>query len=98
MRENTKLFNKDFSLIIIGQIISLIGNAILRFTLPLYLLDTTGSATLFGSILAIAMIPSILLSPFGGMIADRVNKRNIMIILDFLTAAIMLVFWNYVVW
>ncbi|KAJ48746.1 hypothetical protein CTM_04280 [Clostridium tetanomorphum DSM 665] len=92
MRENTKLFNKDFSLIIIGQIISLIGNAILRFTLPLYLLDTTGSATLFGSILAIAMIPSILLSPFGGMIADRVNKRNIMIILDFLTAAIMLVF------
>ncbi|WP_248476964.1 MFS transporter [Tepidibacter aestuarii] len=86
------LFNKDFSLIVIGQIISLMGNAVLRFTLPLYLLETTGSSTLFGSILAIAMIPTILLSPFGGMIADRVNKGNIMIILDLLTAVIMLVF------
>jgi len=92
MNENIKLFNKDFSLIVIWQIISLMGNAILRFVLPLYLLDISGSSTLFGSILAISMIPSILLSPFGGMIADRVNKRNIMIILDFLTAVIMLAF------
>lgn len=92
MNENIKLFNKDFSLIVIGQIISLMGNAILRFVLPLYLLDISGSSTIFGSILAISMIPSILLSPFGGMIADRVNKRNIMIILDFLTGVIMLAF------
>ncbi|MEJ8555096.1 MFS transporter [Tepidibacter sp. Z1-5] len=92
MRENTELFSKDFSLIVIGQIISLMGNAVLRFTLPLYLLDTTGSSTLFGGILAIAIIPTILLSPFGGMIADRVNKRNIMIILDLLTAIIMIAF------
>ena len=35
----TKLFRRDFTLVVIGQIISLFGNAILRFALPLYLLD-----------------------------------------------------------
>ena len=34
----TKLFRRDFTLVVIGQIISLFGNAILRFALPLYLL------------------------------------------------------------
>ena len=34
-----KLFTKDFTLVVIGQIISLFGNAALRFALPLYLLD-----------------------------------------------------------
>ena len=41
MRE--KLFHRDFTLVVIGQIISLLGNAVLRFVLPLYLLDITGS-------------------------------------------------------
>ena len=35
-------------------------------------------------------IPAILLSPIGGIVADRVNKRNIMVILDFFTAAVIL--------
>ena len=38
------------------------------------------------------MIPTVLLSPFGGLLADRVNKRNIMVILDFTTAAVIAVF------
>ena len=43
----TKLFRRDFALVVIGQIISLFGNAILRFALPLYLLRETGSSPLF---------------------------------------------------
>ena len=89
---NSKLFNKDFTLVIIGQIISLFGNAIIRLALPLYLLDLTGSATLYGTALACSMIPMILLSPIGGIIADRVNKRNVMVILDFSTAALLVLF------
>lgn len=87
-----KLFSKDFTLVIIGQIISLFGNAVIRFTLPLYLLNLTGSSTLYGTVMACAFIPTILLSPVGGIIADRINKRNIMVILDFLTAAVILLF------
>lgn len=87
-----KLFTKNFTLMVLGQIISLFGNSILRFTLSLYVLDTTGSAAIFGTILAISMIPTVLLSPFGGILADRVNRRNIMVILDYITSALIISF------
>lgn len=89
---NQKLFSKDFTLVVIGQIISLFGNATLRFALPLYLLNLTGSSALYGTVMACAFLPTILLSPVGGIIADRVNKRNVMVILDFFTAAVILAF------
>ena len=89
---NQKLFSKDFTLVVIGQIISLLGNVTIRFALPLYLLNLTGSAALYGTVTACAFIPSILLSPVGGIVADRVNKRNIMVVLDFFTAAVILGF------
>ena len=87
------LFQKDFTLVVIGQIISLFGNAILRFALPLYLLRETGSPSLFGAVTACSFIPMIIFSLFGGVLADRVNKRNILVILDFGTAAIIAVFY-----
>ena len=87
------LFQKDFTLVVIGQIISLFGNAILRFALPLYLLRETGSPSLFGAVTACSFIPMIIFSLFGGVLADRVNERNIMVILDFGTAAIIAVFY-----
>ena len=73
-------------MVVLGQIVSLFGNAILRFALPLYLLSETESAALFGIVSACAFIPMIVLAPVGGIFADRVNKRNIMVILDFSTA------------
>ena len=87
-----KLFSKDFTLVVIGQIISLFGNAAIRFALPLYLLNQTGSSALYGTVTACAFIPAILLSPVGGVVADRVNKRNIMVTLDFFTAGVITVF------
>lgn len=84
------MWNRNFLMVVVGQIISLFGNAILRFALPLYLLSETGSAALFGLVSACAFIPMIVLSPIGGIFADRVNKRNIMVILDFVTALLVL--------
>ena len=86
------LFNRNFVMVILGQLISIFGNSVLRFALPLYVLDKTGSVTLFGSTLAISTIPTILFSPFGGILADRANKRNLMVILDFITAIIIVSF------
>lgn len=94
-RKDKFMLEKNFILIVIGQIISLFGNAILRFALPLYLLNETNSAMLFGLVSACSFIPMILLSPIGGMIADRINKRNIMVALDFLTTIITLLFTLY---
>lgn len=92
MENKIKFLNKNFVLMIIGQIISLFGNSILRFALPLYLLDKTGSAALFGIVSACSFIPMIILTPFGGIIADRVNKKYIMVFLDFSTAILISIF------
>ena len=51
--------NKNFIIIVIGQIISLFGNAIQRFSMSLYLLEFTGSTASFSIILAISTIPYI---------------------------------------
>ena len=88
----SKLFKRDFTMVVIGQIISLFGNAILRFALPLYLLRETDSSSLFGAVTACAFIPMVIFSLFGGIIADRKNKRNIMVALDFTTATVILIF------
>ncbi|NLZ46856.1 MAG: MFS transporter [Clostridiales bacterium] len=80
-----KLFTKNFTLLILGQVSSLFGNFILKFALSMYVLEVTGSATTFASTLAFATIPTILLSPLGGILADRANRKYIMVALDTLS-------------
>ncbi|MEG2532684.1 MAG: MFS transporter [Gordonibacter sp.] len=80
------LFNRSFVSVIIVQIASLFGDAVLRFALPLYVLNLTGSAALMGAVAAAAWLPYIVLTPIGGVAADRVNKRRIMAVLDVLLA------------
>ena len=80
-----KLFTKNFTLLILGQLTSLFGNFILKLALSMYVLEVTGSATVFAGILSAATIPTILLSPLGGILADRADRRNIMVALDALT-------------
>ena len=80
-----KLFTKNFTLLILGQLTSLFGNFILKLALSMYVLEVTGSATVFAGILSAATIPTILLSPLGGILADREDRRNIMVALDALT-------------
>ena len=70
-----KLFNRNFNLLILGQASSLLGNYTLKFALSMYVLEQTGSATIFAGLLALAMLPTILLSPLGGILADRANRR-----------------------
>ncbi|EQB86403.1 MFS family permease [Clostridium punense] len=81
--------NKNFIIVVIGQIISLFGNAIQRFCMSLYILDLTGSAAVFSTILAISTIPYILFAPIAGLLADTVNRKKIMVCLDFFSAALL---------
>ncbi len=90
--QRQQIVSKDFVMVVIGQIISLFGNAVLRFALPLHLLRETGSSALLGVVSGCTFIPMFVMSPIGGLVADRVNKRNIMVILDFFTAALVFLF------
>lgn len=80
-----KLFTRNFTFLILGQVSSLIGNYTLKFALSMYVLEQTGSASIFAGMLALALLPTIFLSPFGGILADRANRRNIMVALDTLS-------------
>ena len=80
-----KLFTRNFTLLILGQVTSLFGNFILKLALSMHVLEETGSAAVFAGILSAATIPTIILSPLGGILADRANRRNIMVALDGLT-------------
>ena len=77
-----------FVLIVLGQIVSLFGNAALRFALPLYLLRQTDSAALYGGITALAMLPALAGMLTGGALADRCRKARLMALLDLVTAGI----------
>lgn len=85
MEVREKLFTKNFTLLVLGQISSLFGNYILRLALSMYVLEMTGSAAVFAGILSAAVIPAIILSPLGGILADRADRRKVMVALDFLT-------------
>ena len=71
-----KLWNKDFTLVVIGQIISLFGNAVLRFALPLYILEQSSLPALFGQVSALAFLPLIMLSPVGGIIHLQIGRAS----------------------
>lgn len=86
-----KLFTRNFIFLILGQISSLVGNYTLKFALSMYILEQTGSASIFAGLLAVSMLPTILLSPFGGILADRKNRRNIMVTLDALSGVSVLI-------
>lgn len=85
-----RLFTRNFAFLISGQISSLMGNYALKFALSMYVLEQTGSAGIFAGLLALSMLPTILLSPLGGILADRANRRNIMVGLDLLSGLFVL--------
>ncbi|MFV0393546.1 MAG: MFS transporter [Coprobacillaceae bacterium] len=88
MENKLRLYNKNFTMVIIGQIISIFGNSLLRFSIPLYILSITKSSATFGMTLGLSVLPIIIFSPISGIIADCLNKRNTMILLDSITACI----------
>ena len=76
------LWNKNFLLLSIGKILSIFGNQVLTFALPLYILEASDSPALFGTILGLSFLPAALTVPLGGIMADRLKKQYIMFWLD----------------
>jgi MFS family permease len=80
------LKRKDFRNLMIGKAMSAIGSNVQQFALSLYVLATTGSATIFASMLAISILPRILLSPIAGVFGDWFDRKKTIVRLDLLNA------------
>jgi MFS family permease len=65
-----------------GQSVSLIGTWMQMAAQSWLVLSLTGSATALGAIVAAQTLPVLLLCPYGGVIADRVDKRRVMVVLQ----------------
>jgi MFS family permease len=70
---------RNYRLIIFAYLTSSLGNWLYQLTLPLLVLKLTGSALTTGAIYAVEYLPFLLLSLPGGVIADRVNRRLMLV-------------------
>ncbi|BBE31609.1 permease [Tepiditoga spiralis] len=85
-----KLQKKNFSLFILGQLVSVLGSGIQMIALPLFILDLTGSGAKMGLFATISMVPALITSPFAGVLGDRLNRKYIMILMDYVRGFIIL--------
>ena len=85
-----KLWNKDFILLLQGNVVSTIGDLMYSVAIGYWVYEQTGSSSLMGIMSAISMFVSMFLSPFAGSIIDKCNRKWIMVGMDLVQSAIMI--------
>jgi MFS family permease len=86
------LSNPNYRLYFFGQGISLVGTWMQTIAQSFLVLHLTGSGFDVGLIVALQTLPILLLGPYGGVVADRVNKHKLMVVLQSLMGVQALVF------
>jgi MFS family permease len=74
------LHNRSFRLFMAGHAVSQIGNWMQKVAQAWLVLELTDSGTLLGLTAALQQLPTLVLTPWGGLLADRFDKRKILII------------------
>lgn len=86
----TKLWNKDFILLLQGSAVSMIGDLMYSVAIGFWVYEQTGSSSLMGLMSSISMFVTMFLSPFSGSIVDKCNRKWVMTGLDALQGVLML--------
>ncbi|MED4650321.1 MFS transporter [Bacillus pseudomycoides] len=84
-----KIATRNIILMMIGKMTSLLGAGIYTFAMGLYVLKTTGSGVGFAITLICGSIPRMVCGPIAGAVADRINRRWVVIGADLLSSLIM---------
>lgn len=77
-----RLFSKDYALLWLGMAVSQLGDGAGTIGLMWWVQTKTGSAMLLGTMAMVRTLISVILSPLGGAVADRVNKKAIIVLGD----------------
>ncbi len=81
---------RNICLYSIAKTVSLFGSSIYSFALGLYVLQITGSALNFAITLILGTIPMIVMNPFAGVIADKVDKKKLVVCMDVLSGCLLI--------
>ena len=71
-----------FSIVWLGQLVSMSGSGMTRFALTLWVWQETGEATALAVVAIFSFAPAIFFSPIAGVIVDRVSRKRVMIASD----------------
>ncbi len=89
---------RGFTVIWIGQMLSLIGTSMTGFAISIWAWETTRMAMTLAFVLVTSFAPLVLISPFAGALVDRYNRKRVMILADFAagipTIAVLLLYWS----
>lgn len=87
-KKNTYAEKLNITLYLTSKTISLLGTSIYNFALSLFILKMTGSGASFALNVLIGMLPRIVLGPFAGVLADRMDRKKLTIAFDILSGLI----------
>ncbi|WP_250858534.1 MFS transporter [Oceanirhabdus seepicola] len=80
----------NFILFSLGKSVSLFGSFTYAFVIGLYVLKLTGSGLSFATTLVFSTLPIIIINPIGGVLADRFNKKVLVVLMDLLNGMLMI--------
>lgn len=87
-QSNNPLWTRDFTIITLGTVVSMLGSAMAWFAMDLMVLDYTGSTLLFALYGMAHMLPNALAPVLIGPFLDRFSRKKTIYTLDFLTAGL----------
>ncbi len=84
-----KIATRNILFMMVAKIISLLGAGIYTFAMGLYVLKTTGSGIGFATTLICGSVPRMVCGPIAGAVADRVNRKWLIVGMDLLSSLTM---------
>lgn len=84
----TKLWTKNFTIITMGTVVSMLGNAVAGFAIGLMVLDYTESTLLYAIFMICYSLPRVILPLLAGPYLDRFSRKKTIYLLDFFSAAL----------
>lgn len=87
---NNKLWNRNFTIITIGTIVSMLGNSVSGFAISILVLDYSASTFLYALFMVVYSLPRIVLPIAAGPYLDRYSRKNMIWGLDYLSSVLYL--------
>jgi len=83
-----RLLNRNFLLLFQGQVVSVMGSSAYSIALLFWMKQATDSPSLMGLLAMVGLLPTLILGPFGGALADHFSRKKIIVFCDLISGAV----------